>query len=240
MIRALIFDFDGVIIDSESPELQVWQEVFAAHGRELGLDLWSDLIGRPSDHFDLYGYFQRYVNPEVDIDALRRTRRARVVALTEAQPVLPGVREYLTGAAALGLKIGLASSSSAGHVRGHLARLALLDYFHTTKCFEDTATHKPDPGPYRAVLDELGIAAAEAVAFEDSPNGVSAAKAAGIFCVAVPNPVTRHLALDHADHRMESLADEPLERLLARASAHARLGSSPACSGPRKNAKAQS
>jgi HAD superfamily hydrolase (TIGR01509 family) len=217
MIKALIFDFDGIIIDSESPELQVWQEVFAEHGRELGLELWADLVGRPRSHFDLYSYFHKHVNPAADIDALRLKRRARVIALTEAQPVLPGVLEYLQEASGNGMKLGLASSSSGSHVRGHLARLELLDYFHTTKCFEDTETHKPEPGPYRAVLDELGVAADEAVAFEDSPNGVTAAKAAGIFCVAVPNPVTRRLSLDHADHRMESLAAEPLQRILARA-----------------------
>ncbi len=219
MIKALVFDFDGVIIDSESPELQVWQEVFAAHGRQLGLDLWADLVGRPRTHFDLYSYFQQHINPAVDIDALRQERRARVIALTEAQPVLPGVHDYLSRAAALGLKIGLASSSSGGHVRGHLARLNLLRYFHSTKCFEDTESHKPEPGPYRAVLDELGVGSEEAVAFEDSPNGVTSAQAAGIFCVAVPNPVTCHLPLDHADHRLESLAEEPLESILARVDA---------------------
>ena len=217
MIKALVFDFDGVIIDSESPELQVWQEVFAEQGRQLGLDLWADLVGRPRSHFDLYSYFQKNINPAVDIDALRQERRTRVIALTETQPVLPGVHDYLRGASAAGLKIGLASSSSGDHVRGHLARLDLLGYFHTTKCFEDTETHKPAPGPYRAVLDELGVAADEAVAFEDSPNGVTSARAAGIFCIAVPNPVTCRLPLDHADHRLESLADEPLERILSRA-----------------------
>ena len=217
MIKALVFDFDGVIIDSESPELQVWREVFAAHGRELGLDLWADLVGRPRTHFDLYSYFRQHINPDVDIDALRKDRRARVIALTEAQPVLPGVQDYLQNALQLGLRIGLASSSSGDHVRGHLARLDLLRYFHTTKCFEDTETHKPEPGPYRAVLDELGVAPDQAVAFEDSPNGVSSAKAAGIFCVAVPNPVTCRLPLDHADHRLESLAEEPLARILVRA-----------------------
>lgn len=218
MIKALIFDFDGIIIDSESPELQVWREVFTEHGRELGFDLWADLVGRPRTHFDLYSYFHQHINPAVDIDALRTERRARVIALTEAQPVLPGVQEYLRRASGMGLKVGLASSSSGGHVRGHLARLDLLGYFHTTKCFEDTETHKPEPGPYRAVLDDLGVSPDEAVAFEDSPNGVTSAKAAGIFCVAVPNPVTRYLPLDHADHRMESLAEEPLDRILARAS----------------------
>jgi beta-phosphoglucomutase-like phosphatase (HAD superfamily) len=117
------------------------------------------------------------------------------------------------------MKIGLASSSSGGRVRGHLARLELLHYFHATKCFEDTIAHKPDPTPYLAVLGDLGVAPEEAIAFEDSPNGVTSARAAGIFCVAVPNPITQQLSLHHADHRMESLAAEPLAELLRRAEA---------------------
>lgn len=217
MIKALIFDFDGIIIDSESPELLAWQEVFAAHGRTLDLDVWADLVGRPRNHFDLYSYFQEQIDPDADIAALRKDRRARVIALTERQPVLPGVHDYLRGARELGLKLGVASSSSAQHVRGHLQRLDLLQFFHTTKCFEDTEAHKPEPAPYLAVLDELGVGADEAVAFEDSPNGVSAARAAGIFCVAVPNPVTIRLPLGHADHRLASLAEESLEQIMARA-----------------------
>ena len=217
MIKALIFDFDGIIIDSESPELLAWQEVFAAHGRELDLSVWADLVGRPRNHFDLYSYFQEQIDPAADLAQLRKERRARVIALTEQQPVLPGVHDYLRGARDLGLKIGMASSSSANHVRGHLQRLELLQFFHTTKCFEDTESHKPEPAPYRAVLDELGVAPHEAVAFEDSPNGVTAARAAGVFCVAVPNAVTCRLPLDHADHRVASLAEEPLEQILGRA-----------------------
>jgi HAD superfamily hydrolase (TIGR01509 family) len=218
MIKALIFDFDGLIIDSESPEFQAWQEVFAEHGRELGFDWWADLVGRPRTHFDVYSYFCENINPAADIEQLRKDRRARVVALTLEQPVLPGVHDYLRGALDLGLKIGLASSSSGNHVRGHLERLQLLHYFHATRCFEDTELHKPDPTPYLAVLDDLGVAAEEAIAFEDSPNGVTAARAAGIFCVAVPNPITCQLPLDHADHRLASLADEPLEKILSRVS----------------------
>ena len=99
-------------------------------------------------------------------------------------------------------------------MHGHLRRLELLHYFHTTKCFEDTEAHKPEPEPYRSVLDALGVSPHEAVAFEDSPKGVTAARAAGIFCVAVPNPVTCRLALEHADHRLASLAEDSLEQIL--------------------------
>lgn len=217
MIKALIFDFDGLILDTESPEFQAWQEVFAANGHELRADLWADLIGRPRTYFDMYSYFRELNGPHTDIESLRKRRRARVVDLVLGQPVLPGVREYLREARELDLRIGLASSSGGDYVRGHLKRLELFDYFHATKCFEDTELHKPDPEPYLAVLEAVGVEPQEAIAFEDSPNGVAAARAAGIYCVAVPNPVTECLALDHADRCLKSLAHEPLRQLLSRA-----------------------
>ena len=217
MITALIFDFDGLIIDSETPEFAVWQQTFAAHGRELDFAIWADWIGRPYTHFDVYSYFRDHVNPAVDIDELRSSIRARVVSLTLEQPLLPGVQNYLADAGKAGLSIAVASSSSRSHVCGHLERLGLLHHFKAVKCFEDTAAHKPDPAPYLAALEQLGVSPHEAVAFEDSPNGVTSAKAAGIFCVAVPNNLTRRLSLDHADHRLESLADESLQDILSRA-----------------------
>jgi beta-phosphoglucomutase-like phosphatase (HAD superfamily) len=110
--------------------------------------------------------------------------------------------------------MGLASSSSRVWVHGHLERLALYHYFAATKCVEDTGTHKPDPAPYLAVLDALSVPADEAVAFEDSPNGIASAKAAGTLCVAVPNPMTQHLQLQHADYRLDSFASLSLSDLL--------------------------
>jgi beta-phosphoglucomutase-like phosphatase (HAD superfamily) len=217
MIKALIFDFDGLILDTETPELQAWQEIFAEHGHELNLDLWADLVGRPRGYFDMYAYFDRLTGSALEIELLRRRRRARVVELVLGQPVLPGVHDYLRGAERLGLKVGLASSSGGEYVRGHLRRLELFHHFHSTKCYEDTDSHKPDPKPYLAVLEDLGVAPSEAIAFEDSPNGVTAARAAGVFCVAVPNPITESLPLDQADHRVPSLAHEPLAQLLSRA-----------------------
>ena len=86
----------------------------------------------------------------------------------------------LRGAKRLGLKVGLASSSGSDFVRGHLRRLELFDRFHSAKCYEDTDSHKPEPTPYLAVLEDLGVAPNEAIAFEDSPNGVTAARAAGM------------------------------------------------------------
>jgi putative hydrolase of the HAD superfamily len=96
--------------------------------------------------------------------------------------------------------------------------LGLSEFFQVTKCVEDTGTHKPDPGPYLAVLDALNISPKEAVAFEDAPHGIAAAKAAGILCVAVPNPTTRGLLLAQADYQLNSFASVSLEALLVRLS----------------------
>jgi HAD superfamily hydrolase (TIGR01509 family) len=215
-IKAAIFDFDGLILDTESAEFQSWQEVFAEHGHKLELEFWADVIGRPRSYFDMYAHFQQLTASRINIEQLRKDRRARVKELILAQPILPGVRECLSAARELGLKIGLASSSGREYVCGHLERLGLFQFFDVAKCFEDTPEHKPNPGPYRAVLEALEIAPHEAIAFEDSPNGVASAQAAGIFCIAVPNPVTNQLPLSHADYRLTSLDAESLQALLQR------------------------
>ena len=213
-IRALIFDFDGLILDTESTEYQSWQELFTAHGCQLSLDLWVDCLGRPRGYFDFYTHLEEMRGTVIDREQIHTQRHTRVGELNLLQPIQPGVVNYLQDARQLGLKIGLASSSSRVWVHGHLERLALYQYFSVTKCVEDTGTHKPDPGPYLAVLDALNVSPSEAVAFEDSPNGITSAKAAGILCVAVPNPMTEYLQLDHADYRLESFTSLSLSDLL--------------------------
>jgi HAD superfamily hydrolase (TIGR01509 family) len=213
-IQALIFDFDGLILDTESTEYQSWQELFANHGCQLSLDLWVDCIGRPRGYFDFYTHLKEMKGTATDREQIRTQRHTRVRELNLLQPIQPGVVNYLQDARQLGLKIGLASSSSRVWVHGHLERLSLYEYFTVTKCVEDTGTHKPDPGPYLAALDALNVLPGEAVAFEDSPNGIASAKAAGILCVAVPNPMTQHLQLDHADYRLESFVSLSLQDLL--------------------------
>jgi HAD superfamily hydrolase (TIGR01509 family) len=211
-----VFDFDGLILDTESTDFQSWQEVFVAHGCELRLDAWADCIGRPAGHFDPYVHLERLSGIPIDRGRIRAQRSARLRELNLRQPILPGVLDYLREARRLGLKVGLASSSDRAWVHGHLERLDLLHYFDVTKCVEDTGAHKPDPSPYLAALDALEAAPGEAVAFEDAPHGIAAAKAAGMLCVAVPNPITRRLRLDGADCLLESLASLPLPALLSR------------------------
>ena len=148
----------------------------------------------------------------------REARKSEILATLEA---VAGVREYFADAARLGLRIGVASSASESYVCAHLERLALREGIATVICRDHVARGKPAPDLYLRALADLGVAASEALAFEDSPNGVAAAKAAGLRCVAVPNAITAGLDLSAADLVLASLGDLPLARLLAQ------LGSSP-------------
>lgn len=213
-IRAIVFDFDGLILDTETPELQALQELYRQYNCELPMDLWADCIGRPHGHFDPYDYLATTSGQPLDREAVRTQRKARMRELIEAQDAMPGVREYLRDAKGLGLSVAIASSSSTQWVTGHLRRLGLDSAFASFACREQTTSHKPDPAPYLCAVEALGVKPQEAIGLEDSPNGVTSAKAAGLFAVGVPNPVTGLLDLSHADMVVRSLAEMPLRKLL--------------------------
>lgn len=214
MIRAIVFDFDGLILDTELPEFQSWQAVYQAHGCTLPFAVWGIGIGTIGA-FDPYVHLEEQLGRTVDREAVRTQQRQRCDALIATQAVLPGVHDYLAEGRRLGLHLGVASSSSRAWVSGHLTRLALHQHFLCIKCRDDVPRPKPDPALYQAALEALGVQPQEAIALEDSPNGIAAAKRAGLFCVAVPNPLTRQLSLAQADLQVSSLADLPLTALLA-------------------------
>jgi HAD superfamily hydrolase (TIGR01509 family) len=214
MIQAVIFDFDGLILDTEVPEFQTWQEIYRAHGCDLALEVWATGLGTSADVFDPYTHLQAQAGCPINREAIQQQRRQRYHELLGATTALPGVCEYIAEAKRLGLHLGLASSSSREWVVGHLTALGLYAYFDCIKCRDDVARVKPDPALYQAVVGTFALQPHEAVALEDSPNGITAAKRAGLFCVAVPNPLTRQLSLAHADLLVNSLADLPLQQLL--------------------------
>lgn len=218
-IRALVFDFDGLILDTESPTFRAWQELYVEHGCELPIDEWVKNIGhgdatRPWDPCE---HLEKLLGRAIDRDALQDRRRARRDALMAEEVVRPGVLAYLEQAHRRGLGLAVASSSPHEWVDPHLARLGLSHHFAAVKAYGDAPRAKPEPDLYLAACDALGVAPAEAIAFEDSPTGLTAAKCAGLFAVAVPNAVTGQLPLDHADLRLVSMEDMPLADLIARA-----------------------
>jgi HAD superfamily hydrolase (TIGR01509 family) len=216
MIQAVIFDFDGLILDTETPIFETWQEVYQAYGDRLTIEEWSQIIGGNDVPFNPLERLPAYA----DREAIAIQQRCREQEMISRQPVMPGVTGYLKDARALGLKIGLASSSPCDWVVGHLSRLGLIEYFDCILASDDVSRTKPDPELYLAITAALEVDPAQAFALEDSPNGIRAAREAGLFCVAVPNNLTRQMDTTQASLHLEALTDLPLADLIARIEDH--------------------
>ena len=224
MIKALIFDFDGLILDTEISAFQSWQEIYQELHCSLPLEKWAARIGGSAELFDPYEYLETLLGQPIPREDIRLKRYQRHLNLIALQPALPGVESYISDAKRLGLKIGIASSSEQSWVANHLARLGLLECFDCLCCGDHVTSKKPHPELYLSALAALGIQAHQAIALEDSPNGVLAAQRASIFCVAVPNVITAQLPLEHADLRLTSLAEMSLEALLLEVKKRMRVG----------------
>lgn len=220
MIQGLIFDFDGLMVDTESPAYDSWLEIYREHGCDLPLTQWAAVLGGSGKEFDPCAYLEQQVGCELDRDVLSARRWQRKLELVAKQPLLPGINAYLDEAKRLGLKLGVASSSSRRWVVGHLDRLQVSGLFDAIICADNVTQVKPDPEIYHVAVAALGLQPEQVIAIEDAPNGVLAAKQADLFCVAVPNFLTGQLPLDHADIRVTSLSDVPLVSLLALVAAH--------------------
>jgi HAD superfamily hydrolase (TIGR01509 family) len=179
------------------------------------LEEWVANVGTLGDPFDPVGRLEELTGAGLDRAALATRQRERELELSNAEDLREGVQAYLDAAERRGLQVAIVSSAGQAWVLSHIRRLGLERIWHSVTCADgDRKRAKPAPDLYLEALDELGLRSEEAIAFEDSLHGVQAAKAAGLFCVAVPNPVTAGLALDEADLVVQSLADLPLDELL--------------------------
>lgn len=214
LIDALIFDFDGLILDTETPDYLSWKETYASFGQELPLSIWNANIGSV-DFFNPYLYLEELLGRPIDREAVKAQRKKIDNRLLAAQEALPGVIAYLDAAESMEIKVGIASSSPRAWVETHLTRLGLRRRFSLIRGRDDVGDRaKPDPAVYRAALQGLNAAPGRTLALEDSPNGARAARAAGIRCVVVPNRMTRELAFPPVDYRLDALTDMPLEELI--------------------------
>lgn len=215
-VDAIIFDFDGVIIDTETPDLEVWQEFFRSHGLDAPTSLWATRTGyNEGDVFDPARHFERLTGQPLD-EAHRQEQFQRYLDRCRRQPVLPGVRDLLEQAALRGIKLAIASSSYRRWVEPLLRQHKLWHYFDCVCTREDVKQGKPAPDLYLAAAACLGLSVDRCVAIEDSPNGMRAALAAGIRCIAVPNSLTARLERPEVTLIVPSLADLELPALLSR------------------------
>jgi HAD superfamily hydrolase (TIGR01509 family) len=214
LIRALVLDFDGLILDTETPLRLAWEEIYREAGLVVSPVEWATFLGTAADPPAPYDLMERHLGRGVDRKVLRLRLQTRENELLASEIPLPGVHDVLDEAGRLRVLLAVASSSERAWVEGHLARFALLDRFGAVVCAEDVDHTKPFPDLYAEALRRLGVAPGDAIAFEDSTHGVRAAKSAGLFCIAVPNRVTRHLEFPDADLIMTCLNERPLGELI--------------------------
>jgi putative hydrolase of the HAD superfamily len=212
MIRALIFDFDGLVLDTETPLIDAWVALHERAGLACSRADAHQLVGHVEVDFDPWTAF----GPAADRTVLAEEHRRLARELIARQPILPGVLACLQEARARSLKLGVASNSSHRHVDGHLTRLGLRALFDLICCRDDNLAVKPAPDLYLAVTRQLGVAPGEAIAFEDSTAGTVAARRAGLWVVAVPNPSTHEHDFSAAHLIVPSLAEMSLAPLLER------------------------
>ncbi|MHB1445456.1 MAG: HAD family hydrolase [Acidimicrobiales bacterium] len=206
-IQAVVFDFDGVILETEEAEYLAWRQLWEEAGVELSLEEWSAGIGTVPGAGGFHPYVElvRRSGRDLDHETVRARVRALITDHLSGRQMQPGVADWLRDATRLGLPVGIASSSSRSWVENHLARLGVAGWWPVMACFEDCGRAKPDPASYRLVCQHLGVSPGEALAVEDSRNGLLAAKAAGLACVAVPTAMTAHMDFSDADLVLSSL-----------------------------------
>lgn len=215
MIQALVFDFDGLILETEEPIFLSWQELYRQYDCELLLSDWVKIIGTANMQlFDPLRTLENQIGHRLDRKNVLPLRQLREQELIAQRNVQPGILAALQRARQLGLKMAVASSSPRAWVVGHLSRLGLLSYFGVIKTGDDVRRTKPDPELYQVAVQLLAVQPNQALAFEDSPNGILAARRAGLHCVAIPGPLTAHLDLSRADLLLKSLADRSLDDLI--------------------------
>ncbi|MBP3967259.1 HAD family hydrolase [Paenibacillus lignilyticus] len=215
-IRAIVFDFDGTLVDTESCAYDAFCRIYEEHGHVLQLESWALCVGTIGGPYDPYNDLQELTGKALDKAALKeRFEVLHDEALREVK-LRFGVLALLEEAKQLGLRIGLASSSDRGWIDRHLKEQGIADYFEAIYTRDDVELVKPDPALYRLAVEALGVQPFEAVAVEDSLNGLKAAKAAGLRAIAVPNPITSHMDLSQADVQIEGYEDQTLAGLLAR------------------------
>ncbi|NBI27460.1 HAD-IA family hydrolase [Chengkuizengella marina] len=213
-MKAIVFDFDGTILDTETPWFDVYLETYKEYGVDLPIEIWSQVIGTDGVHI-LYDYLLANATKDVDLQAVREITSKKHKQVMEKKELRPGIENYFNEAKEMGLELAIASSSSREWVEYFLNKFNIKQYFEILKTSDDVKNVKPDPALYLEAVKDLGINAVEAVAIEDSPKGAQAAKAAGLHCVTIPNDITKLLPFEEVDLQINSMSDVTLEWVIS-------------------------
>ncbi len=213
-IKGIIFDFDGLICDTETPEVRAWEALFKEYGFIFPFERYQETIGAVHNDESPFLFLEEMLVHPIDRSEVKEGFLRFKNMLIESEPLRPGILDYLIESKNNGLIIGLASSSPRSWVDYHLSRFNIMDYFGCVKTCDDVSNTKPDPELYIKSQECMQLQAHEIIALEDSPNGVTAAKNAGLFVAVLPNDVTRIFNFCNADLVINSLEEMPLNKLL--------------------------
>lgn len=214
-IDALVFDFDGLLMDTETASLRVWQYLWRWHGLELDLGTFfaphgGDVIA------ERYAALASAVGRDYDQVASHAARIAYRDEVHATLELADGIGTWLDEARDLGVRLAVASSSPRDWIENHLARIGYLDRFEFLACGDEVRAAKPAPDVYLLALSRLAVAADRAIAFEDTAHGVAAAKGAGLRCVAIPHPHADPALFTAADVLLTSASDLPLATVVTK------------------------
>lgn len=211
MLKAIIWDFDGTIVDTETPQFDAWDLLFREYGSCVEPALWAEMVGTVTD-FDLLDVLQRRVGR---VDRMQASRRIGELMRSqlEGAPLRPGVRALMDAARLEGFRQGIASSSGRRWIVDYIQRHNLHESIDVIASADDVVRVKPDPAVYLSALQHLGLDRHECLAIEDSPHGAQAALRAGLWCVVVPNPSTDRLTFPAGVTKLDSLAGVTLAQL---------------------------
>ncbi|MGC4045760.1 MAG: HAD-IA family hydrolase [Armatimonas sp.] len=217
MSVGLIFDFDGTILDTETPECTGWECLYSEHGLTFPRHRFFEAVGRgySPDLFEPWTYLSAELKGALSIDDAKARHREIFRGMLEGQTARPGVTAWLEDAGAQGWGRAVASSSPRVWIDRHLPRLGLDRHFEAIKTKDDVAAGrtKPHPDLFLLACQALHVEPQNAIVIEDSENGVKAARAAGCYVIATPNPMTAHMDFSQADLVLESLEHQSLKEL---------------------------
>ena len=212
-LQAIVFDFDGLIVDTEGPGFVSWSELYDEFGQKLTLDDWRHATGYVGG-FDPGLHLEKLLGHKLDWSVYAPRRESRNWELTLQQSTLPGIKRLMVDAHNRSIKIGVASNSGFGWVDQGLERLGLRHFIETIVTRDMVLNPKPAPDAYLKAAQALQADPHYSVAVEDSEPGSRAAKAAGMRVVAIPNQFSERQDLSIADLIVPSAEDLSIERLV--------------------------
>ena len=204
--RGIIFDFDGVLVDTEWAIYQSWVQLYAREGQEISISTYSPCLGAGYSHWNPADHREKLTGKKYDWDVETPARQAVLEADLARAGLMEGALELLDWCREQGIGLTVASSSSRRWVQGWLERLGIYERFDGVFTRTDGYAVKPDPALFLAACDCLNLPKEDCLIVEDTENGTISARNAGIPCVAVPNRMTESCDLSRAQYRVSSLS----------------------------------